>query len=205
MSVLTAIRSRFAERQADADEQFAEFVQESAQGGDVDLATLNHVLSLTNRTHEQFVEAVEKIERRAAARLKMKEAARLQPEYEKACKASGEAANAVDAARKAAEKLVDDALRNLSEKGEQRERLSQQINELRREAREDLLETADPQLADEISWLESQMARIREEGRSIGREAFCDSERAIAAHRERNAEEARIQERITELRRQQFA
>ena len=167
MTVLTTIRERFAGRQADAETQYLKLVKDSAVGRDSDVSALSTLLSLTGRSMAEFIGDVEKVELRSVARLKLAEVERLKPAYEAASKASGEAADAVDAAREKARKLVDDALAVFSEKGSVSSVLSRQIRDLERQAHEDLLATADPALQDELDRLEAEVNQCEGEANDV--------------------------------------
>ena len=205
MTVLTAIRERFAVRQADAETRYAGFVSDSAAGRDSDPATLTSVLTATGRTQEQFVADVERIERRAGARAKLKEAEKLKPACLAACKATHEAGDDLDSARKAAQKLMDDAMENLRDKGDVSGSLSRQIAALEREAGEDLQATADPSVLAEIDQLNARCRDIRELQNGVGRSPGCDPDEAIKAHQKFNAETAKLEERIEGLQQQMQA
>lgn len=201
MTVLTAIRDRFAVRKDDAESQYAKLVSASSKGGDIDLNGLDEVLSLTGRAMEDFVCDVERIERRAAARLKLSQAEKLKA----ASKESLAASHAVDEAREKTRKLVDSALETLREKSDVAGSLSRQIRELEMTAHEDLMATADPALQAEIDQLEVQASNIRERQNTVGRGAGCDAAEASAEHQRANFSIAKLEEQIEELRAQQLA
>lgn len=205
MSVLTAIRERFGVRQADAETKYAGFVSSEAAGRDSDPATLTSVLVATGRTQEDFIRDVEKIERRAAARLNLAEAERLKPACGAASKESRAASEAVDAAREQARKIVNDALEILRQKSDAAGSLSRQIQTLETEASEDLAATADPALQAEIDQLEASIRDIHERQAPVGRSAGCDASEAAMTHQKFGDEIAKLEERIEELRLQQLA
>jgi hypothetical protein len=205
MSVLTAIRERFGARQADADQQYLKAVSDAAAGRDSDPATLANVLTAAGRTQEQFIVDVEKIERRAAARLKLAEAEKLRPSAEAASKESLASSAAVDAAREQARKIVDDALDVLREKSDAAGQLSRRIQTLEMTAHQDLMSTADPSLQAQIDQLEASIRDIRERQKPVGRSPGCDPDEAMASHQRAGSDIAKLEERIEELRLQQLA
>ncbi len=204
-SLVESIRSRFAGRQIDADSQYAKLVSDSAAGRDSDPATLASVLTATDRTMEQFIGDVERIERRAAARMKLSEVEKLKPACGAASKESRAASEAVDAAREQARKIVDDALEILRQKSDAAGSLSQQIRDLETEASEALAATVDPALQAEIDQLEAQARDIRERQAPVGRSAGCDASEAMMSHQRAGDEVAKLEERNEELRLQQLA
>lgn len=204
MTVLTAIRERFAGRRLDAESQYAKLVSDSAAGSDTDDATLASVLVATCRTQEQFIADVSRIERRAGAKLKLAEVVRLKPACEIACRATGEALTAVNDLRAKSQKLIADAMRIADEKSAISSGLQRQILDLEISASETLMATADPSLQSEIDQLEARYRDILEMQKSVGRTG-CDPDEAIAEHRAFNSEVSRLQGRIEELQRQQSA
>ena len=205
MTVLTAIRERFARRQGDAESQYLKLVSDSAAGRDSDPATLTSVLTATGRTMEQFIRDVEKIERRAAARLKLVEVEKLRPACEAACLQTGEAMNAVEVARVAGQKLIADAIHNCDAKSEISNSLRRQIRDLEFSASQDLQATADPSVLAEIDQLNARCRDIRELQNDVGRSPGCDPDEAIKAHQKFNAETAKLEERIEGLQQQMQA
>ena len=206
MTVLNSIRERFTASQNDAETEYAGLLKAYVDGDDsVFNGTLQNVLSLTGRTHEQFVADVERIERRAAARLKLVEVEKLRPACEAACLQTGEAMNAVEVARVAGQKLIADAIRECDAKSDVSSSLRRQIRDLEFSASQDLQATADPALLAEIDQLNARCRDIRELQNDIGRSPGCDPDEAIKAHCKFNVETAKLQERIEELQQQMQA
>ena len=205
MQILNSIRERFSGRQRDAETRYAGLVASSANGKDSDFDVLGSVLSLTNRTMEDFIADVEKIERRGAARLKLKEAERLKPVCEAALKATEKALTNVDVVRAKAQKLVDDAQQDAWEKSDTSGALQRQIAELERTARGDLLATFDPNVQAQIDQLEARLRNMRTEQNTVGRSYGCDPTEAMMAQREFNAESTLVNDRLEALRQQQLA
>lgn len=205
MQILNSIRERFSGRQRDAETRYAGLVASSANGKDSDFDVLGSVLSLTNRTMEDFIADVEKIERRGAARLKLKEAERLRPACEAALTVAREALDNVEDVRAKATKLIDEALEAAWEKSNTSGSLQRRITELERTAHEDLMATADPIVKAQIDQLEARLRSMRSEQNTVGRSYGCDPTEAMMAHRKFSAEATIMNDRLDALRQQQLA